>query len=214
MIKLEHVVTPIWLRIGFPLVTWRKKPDSRKCIYLTFDDGPTAEGTDQLLRILAEFQAKATFFCLGSNVEKHPERFSELVDAGHLIGNHSHSHPNGWKTRQRDYIADVARCQEILRQKLGFEPRYFRPPYGRISFNQLVRLRRRFEVVLWDILGLDYRADVTGQQIARNVIGNATSGSIVLLHDSELASEKVQVALPIILEHFTSGGFELCRLDN
>lgn len=213
-IKLENVVTPVWMRLGMPLVTWRKHADSQKCIYLTFDDGPTAKGTGQILGILGDFQAQATFFCLGENVESHPARFSAIVDQGHLIGNHSHSHPNGWKTSSRDYVADVARCQEVLRSRLGFEPKYFRPPFGRISFRQLLRLRKRFEVVLWDILGMDYRPEITGQHVARNVIEHATSGSIVVLHDLDQQPERVHVALPLILQHFKDNGFEMRRLDD
>lgn len=212
-INLENVVTPRWLQIGMPLVTWRKKANAQKKVYLTFDDGPTAEFTGQLLDVLRQYDAKATFFCLGENVEKNRDQFATIVDGGHLVGNHSHSHPNGWKTATKPYVADVLHCQDVLSDAIGCAPKYFRPPYGRISLKQLFQLRRSFEVVLWDILSMDYRHELTGQQVARNVTENVKPGSIVLLHDSELAAERVTVALPMILEHLTENGFQMCTLD-
>lgn len=212
-IKLENVVTPRWMRFGMPLVTWRKKANSKKQIYLTFDDGPTTEFTGELLAVLKRYDAKATFFCLGENIEKHHDQFAAIADDGHLIGNHSYSHPNGWKTGTHPYVADVLRCQDVLSDSLGYIPKYFRPPYGRISLSQLMKLRRRFEVVLWDILSMDYRQELNGDQVAANVIENVKPGSIVLLHDSVLAAERVSVALPMILEHLSQNGFQMCTLD-
>ena len=196
-----------------PLVTWKKRVGSDSKIFLTFDDGPTPEVTAQLLRILKQYKAKATFFCLGANIEKYPDRFAEMVDEGHQLANHSHSHPNGWKTGAQSYVDDVLRCQESLVKLLGYSPKLFRPPYGRISFRQLMALRRRFEVVMWDILSLDYRQELTGVDVADNVKGNAKSGSIVVMHDSELARERVVAALPLILQHFSERGYQMCKLD-
>lgn len=196
-----------------PLVTWRKKANDQKRVYLTFDDGPTAEFTGQLLELLKQYDAKATFFCLGENVERNRVQFSAIVDGGHLVGNHSHSHINGWKTATKPYVSDVSRCQDVMSDALGYAPKYFRPPYGRISLNQLIQLLRNFEVVLWDILSMDYRQELTGDQVAENVTENVKPGSIVLLHDSELAAERVMVALPLILEHLSQNGFQMCTLD-
>jgi len=202
------------MQFGMPLVTWRKKANAQKRVYLTFDDGPTAELTGRLLDVLNQYDAKATFFCLGENIEKNCDQIAAIVDGGHLIGNHSHSHPNGWKTATGPYVADVLRCQEAMNDALGYAPKYFRPPYGRISLSQLMKLRRSFEVVMWDILSMDYRSELTGQQVARNVTEHVRPGSIVLLHDSELAAERVTVALPVILEHLTENGFQMCTLDH
>lgn len=212
-IRLENVVTPWWMRIGIPWLTWRKNTRSQKQVYLTFDDGPTSEFTMQFLEILKRYNAKATFFCLGENVEKNRDQFAAIVDHGHAIGNHSHTHPNGWKTPTKQYVTDVLRCQETLTDSLGHAPKYFRPPFGRISVNQLIQLRRTFEVVMWDILSMDYQVELNGGQVAQNVTENTKPGSIVLLHDSELAAERVTVALPLILQHLSENGFEMCTLD-
>ncbi len=211
--RLENVITPWWVRVAVPLATYRKQASDEKKIYLTFDDGPTSKVTDQILELLKPYEAKATFFCLGQNVEAEPGRFQALIDHGHLIGNHSYSHPNGWKTDARSYVRDVMRGQEVLTEALGHAPKYFRPPFGRLSVRQMIRLGREFQIVMWDILSLDYRTELTGETVANNVIQNATSGSIVLLHDSDLAAERVLAAVPRILTHFTENGFRFCTLD-
>lgn len=210
---LERVVTPWWIRLSLPLMIWRKKASAEKRVYLTFDDGPTKEVTDQLLDILQRYNAKATFFCLGENVQKHRAQFAAMIAEGHLIGNHSHRHLNGWKTSPQRYVDDVAECQSTLVAELDKPPAYFRPPFGRISIRQFMRLRRKFEIVMWDILSLDYRTELTGKQVADNVIENAKSGSIIVLHDSTIAADRVVIALPLILEHFSNSGFKMCTLD-
>ncbi len=212
-IKLENVVTPSWMQLGLPLVTWRRTACPQKQIFLTFDDGPTPELTPQILELLKRYDAKATFFCVGENVAQNRDQLAAIVEGGHLVGNHGYSHLNGWKTRTKPYVDDVLRCQEVLGDVLGHAPRYFRPPYGRITLNQIFQLRRTFEVVLWDILSMDYRQELTGPQVAKNVTGNVKSGSIVLLHDSKLAAERVIVALPVILEYLSASGFQMCGLD-
>jgi len=210
---LEKVVTPGWMRLALPLVTWRKEATAEKKIYLTFDDGPTTELTEWILSELKRHNAKATFFCIGENITRHPEQVAAMMAAGHLICNHSHRHLNGWKTNSKEYVDDVLNCQKVLTQSLGCSPRYFRPPFGRISIRQWCRLRREFEIVLWDILSMDYRPELTGSQVANNVIQNAKAGSIVVMHDSILAAERVTRSLPLIVDHFSNAGFQMCRLD-
>ena len=202
----EKVVMPFWLRWSIPWVTWRI-PEIEKAVYITFDDGPTNKVTYRLLETLAEFNAKATFFCLGENVEKRPKVFNELVAAGHTIGNHSFSHPNGWQTDKQAYIADVNRCQQTLVDQLGYAPKYFRPPYGRATISQMWSLRREFEIVMWDVLSMDYMQQLSAQEVAENVTSNVKPGSIVVLHDSQKARERVVKALPLILRDLNEKGF-------
>jgi peptidoglycan/xylan/chitin deacetylase (PgdA/CDA1 family) len=211
---LENVVTPWWMRVSLPLATWRKKASDEKKIYLTFDDGPSDQMTDRILAILNRFDARATFFCIGQHAELHQSRLADIVAQGHLVGNHSYSHLNGWETDSNSYVDDVRQGQKVLSEALGHSPRYFRPPYGRISLAQLLRLRKMFEVVMWDILSMDYRHELTGEEVGNNVTQHARPGSIVLLHDSELAAPRVQIALPRILQHFSDKGFQFCTLDH
>ena len=211
--RLEKVITPWWMRAAVPMATWRKKSSGENEIYLTFDDGPTPEVTEQISSQLKQYDALATFFCLGQNVEQDPDRLKALVDDGHRIGNHSYSHPNGWKTKTDLYVDDVMRGNAVLTEVLGYSPKHFRPPYGRLSIGQMFQLYRQFDVIMWDILSMDYRTELAGDQVAENVTQNATAGSIVLLHDSQLAAERVLVALPRILDHFSLRGFRFCTLD-
>lgn len=211
--RLENVITPWWTRLALPTATWRKDSPGQKKVYMTFDDGPTDSLTEELLATLKQFGAKATFFCIGKHAQKDQRLVTAMVDDGHLIANHSYSHLNGWKTSCRNYVADVIRCQDVLENQLGYPPRFFRPPFGRITPWQFAKLRKRFEIVMWDTLSLDYRPELTGQTVAENVTDSVRPGSIVLMHDSELAAARVKVALPVILRHLTANEFQFCTLD-
>ncbi|MCC6600018.1 MAG: polysaccharide deacetylase family protein [Crocinitomicaceae bacterium] len=174
---------------------------SEKQVFLTFDDGPTPEITDQTLGLLESYNAKATFFCLGKNAVRYPEIMEKTVLAGHTIGNHSFSHPDGWRTSNYEYIRDVLRASKAISSSL------FRPPYGRISKGQAARLKTRFQLVMWGIITGDFDASRTAVQCAEVVIKNATPGSIIVFHDSEKAAERMLPALQQTLEFLSNSGY-------
>ncbi len=172
---------------------WRV-PTNEKIVYLTFDDGPTPDVTHKTLEILEQYQAKATFFCLGRNAEHYPEIIDLIIKQGHRLGNHSYSHLKGFKSRTKAYLDDVELASEFLDTKL------FRPPYGRIRRRQAVRLSKHYQIVLWDILSHDYNRKISPEKCYRNVINNVRSGSIIVFHDSEKAAPNMLKALPMTLE--------------
>jgi peptidoglycan/xylan/chitin deacetylase (PgdA/CDA1 family) len=176
-------------------------PTTEKEIWLTFDDGPVPEITPAILDILAERNVKATFFCVGHNVAKHPEIFEQVQKAGHAIGNHTYHHLNGWKTPPAAYYEDVVRCDELFQTKL------FRPPHGRFTPSQYYLLKEKYLFVMWSVLARDYHRRVTPEKCLDNAIKNTHPGSIVVFHDSIKASEKVLFALPGYLDHFLRKGF-------
>lgn len=175
-------------------------------LYLTFDDGPTPKVTDEVLRRLARYNAKATFFCLAKNVESHTTLYNEILSQGHLIGNHTFDHVDGWKTANFTYYRSVLKAASVFNSKL------FRPPYGRITPAQVGALKQRFTIVMWDVLSADFDPETTPEQCLKNVIENAVSGSIVVFHDSVKAHKKMLYALEGALDHFSKKNFQFCSL--
>jgi len=183
-----------------------------KDIYLTFDDGPLAETTPWVLKQLKKYNAKATFFCIGDNVNKYPTVFDEIINEGHRIGNHTLNHLNGFKTKTIIYIENVENAHNIL---TNINPRFsnnkpllFRPPYGKIRPKQTKILKEKgYEIVLWDVLSRDFDIKLKGKNCVENVINNTQNGSIIVFHDSLKASERLYFTLPKILEYYSKEGY-------
>ena len=176
-------------------------PNDENNVYLTFDDGPTPKVTDWVLGILDQYQIKATFFCLGCNVEKHPAIYQSIYQRGHAIGNHSFHHLNGWKTDDEKYLNDIARCDQIVQSSL------FRPPYGRIKKSQAEEIIKSHQVVMWDVLSGDFDVKTSPEKCLKNVIKHTKSGSIIVFHDSEKAFSNLEYALPKAIEGLLEKGF-------
>lgn len=194
------VKTPKLIQSLMPGYIWRI-PTKEKVLHLTFDDGPIPEITPWVLDVLAQYQAKATFFCVGENVKKHPEIFKEIVQQGHAVGNHTYNHLNGWETENIHYFHNIRHCAQLVKSDL------FRPPYGRISPSQGSFLERHYKIVMWDILSGDFDPNLSKEKCLENVLTHTREGSIVVLHDSVKAQEKMQYVLPRILDHFTKEGY-------
>lgn len=199
------VRTPALLKPLMKDLIW-SMPDDGRSVYLTFDDGPTPGVTDKVLDLLAAYQAKATFFCIGSNAEAHPELMARIRREGHSIGDHTYDHLNGWKNSAFSYFRNVLRSQRITQGTL------FRPPYGRITQQQAKVLGSRFDVVMWDVLSGDFDTAIDGAQCARNVLRNWRAGSIIVFHDSLKAEVRLMTALPLVLEQLAECGFVACSL--
>jgi peptidoglycan/xylan/chitin deacetylase (PgdA/CDA1 family) len=197
---MSLVQPAILIRKLLPGSIWRM-PGSGKTVYLTFDDGPTPGVTEQVLSMLAEVGAKATFFCIGNCVEKHPELYNKLLEDNHAVGNHTYSHKNGWKVSLNNYIEDVEKCNQIFKSKL------FRPPYGKLSPRQFILLRKSYTIVMWDVLSMDYDTRLSSDICLNNVLHNVRNGSIITFHDSLKAWPRLKVILPLILKELSNKGF-------
>ena len=196
---MNLVRIPRILRRIFPGVTY--EVPGEKVLYLTFDDGPTPVITSRVLAVLKKFNAHATFFCIGRNAERHPGIMEEILRDGHAIGNHTYSHLKGWYTPDREYYADIDLASLYVPSLL------YRPAYGLITPAQVRFLRKKFRIVLWDVMSYDFSRGTSPQQCLSNVLRNAHSGSVVVFHDSLKAADKVLFALPQVLEHFHGLGF-------
>ncbi len=195
-----NIRTPFILKLIYPSIICRV-PTTEKKLFLTFDDGPIPDVTLQVIEHLNKYNAKATFFCVGDNVKKHPSEYAHLQRSKHAVGNHTQHHLNGFKTATNDYINNVAIASNYVHSKL------FRPPYGRMKPAQYFALKNNYKIVMWDVLSYDYDAKISAEQCLHNVIDNSRSGSIIVFHDSIKAADKMLYVLPKVLEHFSEAGF-------
>ena len=200
MMKIPKIVEAY-----YPELIWRM-PSDKKEIFLTFDDGPTPYVTKWVLDVLKDYNAKATFFCVGKNVKNHPIIFKRILREGHRIGNHTYDHKNGWSTANFNYIKSVMKCDKYVSSDL------FRPPYGRIKRAQIKRLVNRFHIVMWDVLSEDYNQSISAEKCAQIVLSQTKEGSIVVFHDSRKAAKNLKFALPQLLDHFSLKGYSFLGL--
>ena len=177
-----------------------------KTIYFTFDDGPTKKVTDFVIDELKKHDAKATFFCLGRNVEKNPELYKKIIDNGHKAGNHTYSHLNGWKTNKANYLADIEFAKTFIKSRL------FRPPYGKMKQSQKRFLFKRYKIIMWDILSHDYDANTSPEKCLSNVLNNISNGSIVVFHDSLKAKKNLYYTLPKALSILSKQGYRFAAI--
>lgn len=213
---ITPIKTPVAAKKIFPNYVW-DIPTTEKTIYLTFDDGPTPEITNQTLKTLKTYNAKATFFCIGKNIEKHPDIFKNIVAQGHRIGNHTQTHKKGWKTKTKNYIEEIKQAQKIIDSELqksttvnqkSLIKNLFRPPYGQITPKQSRNLiALGYKIIMWDVISFDWDKNITPEHCLKNVISKTKKGSIVVFHDSIKASKNMQYALPKTLEYFSSKSY-------
>jgi peptidoglycan/xylan/chitin deacetylase (PgdA/CDA1 family) len=197
---MNRVKTPRILKTVFPEITWDFQ-DTEPSLYLTFDDGPTPAITTEVLSILARFNAKATFFCIGRNVERNPDVYQQLLTNGHATGNHTYSHLKGWYTPNREYYNDINLAAQFIQSGL------YRPAYGMITPVQLRQLGQQYRIVMWNIMSYDFDYSTSPEKCLKNVIRYTSSGSIVVFHDSVKASKKLLFTLPRVLEYYADKGF-------
>lgn len=227
---LIPVKTPALAKKVFPNYIWNI-PNDEGIIYLTFDDGPTEEVTEWVLEQLKMYNAKATFFCIGNNVENYPNIFQKILKGSHSIGNHTHNHLKGWKTRTMDYLENFEKCESVLKSemskfkiqdsKFNFENlefgiwKLFRPPYGKMKPKQGKQLLQfGYKIIMWDVLSFDWDNSIEPKTCLNNVISKVESGSIIVFHDSKKAFKNLEYALPKVLKHFSRKGFQFKAIEN
>lgn len=180
-------------------------PNTENKVFLTFDDGPTPVVTQWVLHELAKYNCRATFFCIGKNIEKHLDIFNEIIKQGHSVGNHTHNHLNGWKTTTKKYIDNVMECENRIPHQSS---KIFRPPYGKISNNQSKKLiADGYKIIMWDVLSADFDTTITPNQCTENVLKNLKTGSILVFHDSKKAEKNLRHTLPKTLKFIREKGF-------
>ena len=191
---------PQVVRWFFRPVLWRGDKN-RKVLYLTFDDGPTEENTLWILDRLDERGVKATFFCVGRNVERHPGLYAEIQARGHRVGLHGYDHKRGLYKDDALFNADLARCAELVKSDL------FRPPHGHLKPSQVRRYARRYTIVLWDVITRDYNRGLKPEKVLGIAKRYGRKGSIIVFHDSVKARENMRYAFPRAVDYWLEQGY-------
>lgn len=179
-----------------------------RAVYLTFDDGPIPEVTPKVLAILDRYGVKATFFMVGENIDKHPDVFRQVIDAGHAVGNHTYNHLKGWKTPFDEYMENTDRCADRIQMT-----DLFRPPYGKATLRQRRALHRKgYRLIYWDILTRDYEPTRTPEAMLAQIKRNVRPGSIINFHDSIKSNERMLTVLPQVIEFLQAENYEITTL--
>ena len=193
---------PQLIRYLYPSAIWRMDKDER-AVYLTFDDGPIPRVTPWVLDVLDRYGIKATFFMVGDNIRKHPDEFRMVVERGHRIGNHTFNHIRGLSYDINSYLENTDKaCRMMMNTNL------FRPPHGYMSPKQYAELKKRYKIIMWDLVTRDYNRKFTGEQILKKVKKYVRNGSIITFHDSLKSEENIRYALPKAIEWLMEQGYE------
>lgn len=200
----KHTIPALFPLIA-PSLTWKVKTTD-KILYLTFDDGPHPEITPQVLDLLDNYGARATFFCVGENVSRYPHIFKDIQQRGHAVGNHTYNHLKGWRTSLDTYLNNTAQAAAVIPSNL------FRPPYGQITPAQIKALRKQYRIVMWSILTRDYERGRNANQTALTLNRITGPGDVVVFHDSEKAADRMFIMLESMLRHFHQLGYRFLPL--
>ena len=195
------VKPPKIIRLFYPNLIWKKQTSTKK-LWLTFDDGPDPQATPWILATLNNLQVQATFFLVGEQMDKFPDIVNTIRDSGHLIANHSYSHNNGWTTKNSAYFLDIEKCQKLMP-----ENKLYRPPYGKISNPQIYKLKKKYKLILWDVLSMDFSNCSTPSKIRRNVLNNVENGSIIVFHNNKKNLNKLKQSLKKIISELKQKGY-------
>ena len=192
---------PKLIRWMYPKAIWRMDPNE-KAVYLTFDDGPIPQMTPWVLDVLDKYHIKATFFLVGDNVRKHPKEFEMLKERGHRLGNHTFNHIRGFEWLTKNYLANTEKANELIQTDL------FRPPHGHMRWLQYELLRRKYKIIMWDLVTRDYSKHLNGEQVFEKVKKYVRNGSIITFHDSIKSEKNTKYALPRSIEWLLEQGYE------
>ena len=196
---------PKFIRKMFPDLIWQI--EDNRGVYITFDDGPTPGITEWILATLKRYNAKATFFVLGKNVEMYPDLYQKILNEGHSVGNHTYSHQKGVMTSLERYLEDVDFAADLVHSNL------FRPPYARITPSQLRAVAERYKIVMWSIVSRDYNRKISCERCLQGVLPYIEPGAIILFHDSEKSFANMSYALPKTLERIEELGLKCKAIE-
>ena len=190
-------------QVLFQKCLWHGNP-SEKVVHLTFDDGPTPEVTPFVLSELAKYDAQATFFCVGENVERYPDIFQSVLKAGHSVGNHTYSHLSAWQHSNKSWRHDFEKAEALI------DSRLMRPPYGKLTWRlQRYLVKKKFKPVMWSFITYDFDKTSDPERAIRQLKSRKRNGEIVVMHDQPKATENIKVILPALLEIYSKNGFKL-----
>lgn len=200
---------PLFYRWLFPGVIFRMPPSGRNPgdVYITFDDGPIPDVTPWVLDTLDDFGVKATFFMVGENARRYPELLEDVRRRGHAIGNHTHHHIRGLKYSPSEYMDDVEEARKATGSQI------VRPPHGYLTPGQLKALKKKYMVVMHDLVTRDYSKKLSSGKVVENVKKYSRDGAIIVFHDSLKSYQNLKGALPQVLAWLKDKGFSFRILE-
>ena len=164
---------------------------------------------------IKKIQLESYFFCIGENIDKHPEIFHKVIKEGHSIGNHTFNHLNGWKTATEAYKENVRLCEEVIEKAVDYnlKSKIFRPPYGKLKTAQSKAIRKLgCKIIMWDVLSADFDPTLSKEKCLDNVLSNVKPGSIIVFHDSIKAFKNLEYVLPKTLAFLKENNFNCAVL--
>lgn len=197
---MYYAKTPNIVKLVYPSLIWGIK-DDEKNIFLTFDDGPDEDITPEVLNLLDEYNAKATFFCVGEKVVENPDIFKDITSRGHSVGNHSFNHLKGKKSSLDEYLQNIEKASSVIDSDL------FRPPYGSFKYQQLKSLKHNYKIIMWSVLPGDFDKTISKEKVLKRAIKYTKKGSIIVFHDNKKFKNTMIFALTGFLDHFKSRGY-------
>ena len=184
----------------FTEAVWRFK-EPGQVVYLTFDDGPIPEVTPWVIDLLGKEEIKATFFCVGENVQKHPEVYKQILEGDHSVGNHTFNHLQGIKHDDQHFFTNIEKAGSYIDSDL------FRPPHGLLKASQYNYLKKKYRMIMWDLISCDYDSRIKPGKVFKNVTDFVRPGSILTFHDSEKAKINLMEALPPSIRWMKEQGY-------
>lgn len=195
----------------FPDLFYRQGPNDVKKVALTFDDGPDSVYTPQILDILRENKVKATFFLIGERAKLFPDVVKRMAKEGHIIGNHSMTHPNIIKLNDQQTAKEIKDCENIIKSLAGYRPALFRSPYGSLDPEKVRAIGKlKVKIIAWNVDSLDWKS-LTAEQVKTNILENVREGSIILQHSSGSEKENLTgsvAALKDIIKTLKKEGYK------
>ena len=201
---------PVLIQKLFPNFIWKT---SNNKILLTFDDGPTKETTEKILRILKLNNIKAVFFCVGSNVINYPDLTSKMLNDGHAVANHTMNHNLLTKMNHSESISEINTFNETIGDNFSYDVKYFRPPHGRFNFRTNKMLNElKLKCVMWNLLTYDFQNDF--DKVKFSVDNYLRRNSIIVFHDNKKCSDIIEQSLNYTIEKASTLGFEIGEPEN
>ncbi len=198
------------IQSGYFVKSFYKGPQTSKIIALTFDDGPHPM-TLPVLELLDKYQAKATFFCIGKQIEKHPDIFQKTIKKGHTVGNHSYSHSNNFGFLSSTRVkSELVQTDALIEKYIGKKPTFFRPPFGvtNLHIKKALNTTKHYTIG-WSIRSFDTKIQYE-EKILNRIKKRLKPGSIILLHDT---SQRTVNVLEQLLIHLDREGYEMVTVD-
>ncbi|UCH66045.1 MAG: polysaccharide deacetylase family protein [Ignavibacterium sp.] len=201
---LHNINPPYLIKKIYSQFKW---DTSNNKVLLTFDDGPNPGTTEKILLALNEFNIRALFFCVGTNVERYNSLTNQIIDEGHVVGNHTINHKLLIKLNEKDALREIKSFNSLMLENFNYIVRYFRPPFGWFKFNTGKMMQKTgLTCVMWNLVTYDYHANL--EKVKRIVDNYLQSNSIIVLHDSNKTTDIIVDSIKYIVDKAGKHNFE------